>query len=350
MKILRILIGIIAFIIVLGFISELIKEDVVEEPIIEEKHSTYTLPITERGFFIGMVPMPKSEPETTFDDITAAYEEVGQIGDVTMVWGTPSGIGLYEKLKQSQVVTAVRVYGLKPVLTLNFHTIKEIPGQGLKVVIDAPEGVEADASDEEFRELWVDEAKNIAKEFKPEYFSLGNEINDYFYLNPDDLEDYLTLYDQAYKAIKEVSPKTKVMVVFSYTHLIDNNQWDLFERFDNVDVFGLTTYPWKHFSTPDEISNDYYSKLNQYTTKPIAFTEIGWAGDETQQAEFLVKFLELTKNNNLEMINWLFLHETEFSGIGASVFSPETSTIALKKADGTKKEIYNVWLDLKEIK
>jgi len=321
----------------------------IEQEEIKEKHSTYTFPITERDFYIGMVPMPKSEPETTFDDITAAYEEVGQLGEVTMVWGTPSGIGLLEKLKQNQVVTAVRVYGLKPVLTLNFHTIKEIPGEGLKVVIDAPEGVEADASDEEFRELWVQEAKNIAKEFKPEYFSLGNEINDYFYLNPDDLEDYLTLYDQAYKAIKEVSPKTKVMVVFSYTHLIDNNQWDLFERFD-VDVFGLTTYPWKHFSTPDEIETDYYSKLNQYTSKPIAFTEIGWAGDETQQAEFLVKFLDLTKDNDLEMINWLFLHETTLSGIVGAVSDPATSTIALKKADGTKKEIYNVWLDLKEIK
>ena len=53
-----------------------------------------------------------------------------------MVWGNPGGIGLYEKLKQNQVVTAVRVYGLKPVLTLNFHTIKQVPGEGLKPVVD----------------------------------------------------------------------------------------------------------------------------------------------------------------------------------------------------------------------
>jgi hypothetical protein len=319
-----------------------------EENTESQKHSLYSLPFTERNFYIGMVPTPESIPETTFEDILSAYEEAGQLGEVTMVWGSPGGIGLYEKLKENQVVTAVRVYGLKPVLTLNFHTIKQVENEGLKPVIDTPDGIAADASNPEFRQLWVNEARKIAREFQPEYFSLGNEINDYFHYNPGDFEDYLSLFDEAYTAIKQVSPDTKVMVVFSYTHLIENNQWYLFDRFNKVDIYGLTTYPWKHFHSPGEIDKDYYSRLNQYITKPVAFTEIGWAGSETEQAEFLIRFLDLTVNINIEMINWLFLHETEFSGIGESVFSPESETIALKKADGTKKEIYNVWLDLKE--
>ena len=100
---------------------------------------------------------------------------------------------------------------------------------------------------------------------------------------------------------------------------------------------------------PGEIEGDYYYKMNQYITKPVTFTEIGWAGDETEQTEYLIKFLELTKDVDKEMVNWLFLHEIELKGIGKSVFSPESTTIALKKADGSKKEIYDVWLDLKEI-
>ena len=145
------------------------------------KHSPHSLPLTQRSYYIGMVPTPKSVPETTFDDITAAYEETGQLGEVTMVWGSPGGIGLYEKLKQNRVITAVRVYGLKPVVTLNFHTIKQVQGEGLKLVIDAPKGIVAEASNLEFRRLWVNEARNIALEFQPEYLSLGNEINDYFH-------------------------------------------------------------------------------------------------------------------------------------------------------------------------
>ncbi|NYT19819.1 MAG: hypothetical protein GKC08_05980 [Methanosarcinales archaeon] len=102
------------------------------------KYSEYDLPITERSFLIGVVPTPRSVPESTFEDLTAAYEEAGMLGEVTMIWTNPGGIGKYEKLRQNQVVTAVRVYGLKPVITLNFHTIKEIQGEGLVLAIDAP--------------------------------------------------------------------------------------------------------------------------------------------------------------------------------------------------------------------
>jgi hypothetical protein len=286
-----------------------------------------------RSFYIGLVPTPKSVPETTFDDINDAYKEVGDIAEVTMIW-TGENIGQTEKLKQSRVVTAVRVYGLKPVLTLNFATIKEIPGEGLQYVIDAPDGVKADLSDPEFR---------------PEYLSLGNEINDYFHLHPEELDSYLSLFDQAYAAIKQASPQTKVFVVFSFTHLIDNNQWDMFGKFEGADMIGLTTYPWKHFDSPGEITNDYYKRIQTYTSRPIAFTEIGWL-PENQQADFLVKFLELTKGMDLEMVNWLFLHEMEVTGVAGSVSDPETGKISLKRKDGTKKEVYDVWLDLKGMK
>ncbi|NIO22621.1 MAG: hypothetical protein GTN38_01155 [Candidatus Aenigmarchaeota archaeon] len=317
------------------------------EPGETTKHSEHDLPITSRSFYIGVVPSPKSIPETTFDDINDAYREVGEIGEVTMIW-TGENIGQAEKLKQNRVVTAVRVYGLKPVLTLSFATIKEVSGSGLQYVVDAPEGVNADLSDSEFRNLWVNEAGKIAEEFKPEYLSLGNEINDYFYLHPEELKDFLTLFDEAYSAIKEASPQTKVFVVFSFTHLIDNNQWDLFGRFEKADMIGLTTYPWKHFDSPAEITSDYYKRIETYTNKPIAFTEIGWI-PENQQAEFLVKFLELTKGMNIEMVNWLFLHEMEITGIAGSVSDPETGKISLKRKDGTRKEIYDLWLDLKEL-
>lgn len=308
-----------------------------------------------RNFYLGVVPTPKNFPNSTFDDITAAYEETGKIAEVTMVW-TGVNIGQTEKLKQNRVITALGVYGLKPILTLNFATIKEIPGKGLQYVIDAPEGVKADLDDPQFRSQWIGEAKSLAEEFRPPYLSLGNEINDYFYLHPDDLKKYFSLYDEAYKEIKAVSPKTKVFVVFSYTHLIDNNQWDLLRQFNGQsDLIGLTTYPRAHFDDPSQIPEDYYTRLNDYVDKPIAFTEIGWpstpaTGDsEKKQADFLTKFLELTKVMNIEMINWLFLHETEIGGVAGKIVDPGTASISLKNKDGTEKEVYGVWLRIKKI-
>ncbi len=47
------------------------------------------------------------------------------------------------------------------------------------------------------------------------------------------------------------------------------------------------------------------------------------------------------------MINWLFLHELDLTdGMGESIYSPETGTSALKRADGTKKPVYLIWEDL----
>lgn len=315
-----------------------------------------TLPITERNFYIGLVPTPKSTPGITFDDLVAAYHETGKIAEISMVWTDPAGIGEYNKLTQNRVITALKVYGLKSVVTLNFATVEQVPGEGLKYVIDAPPGVNGSLADPQFRRQWIEEATNIAADFQPDYFSLGNEINDYFYFHPEDLEEYLSLYDESRAGIKAASPNTKVFVVFSLNHMIDNNQFDLLATFnDRVDLIGFTTYPWQQYNDPADIPEDYYSRLGTLVNKPLAFTEIGWpssqeqGSSEKEQAEFLVRFLELTKGMNLEMVNWLFLHEPQLSGIAALVSKPGTNTISLRNADGSQKEIYSVWLALKAL-
>jgi len=314
------------------------------------KHSTYDLPITERSFYLGLVPTPITEPETTWDDIIASYEETAEIAEIAMVWTDHGEVSQYEKLKQNKVITGVRVYGLIPVVTLNVATIVEVPEFGLRYALISPENIEADLSNQEYREWWVSEARNIARDFQPEYMSLGNEINDYFHAYPEQLDDYLSLLEESYQAIKEESPDTKVMVVFSYTHLYELENYDLFNQFDEyVDLFGLTSYPHKEFEFPDRIDSSYYSKINDYTDKPIAFTEIGWIGPEKEQAQFLVEFLELTQDMNLEMVNWLFLHEMELTGILQNITYNGTGDMSLKYANGTEKEVYKVWLDLKDI-
>ena len=310
-------------------------------------------PPPSRVFLLGIVPTPRSIPNTTFQDLVDAYQEAATLAEVAMVWVEPSGIGQYAKLRKNRVITAMNVYGLKSVVTLNFWSVKRVPGKGLTVTVDAPDFVAAELSNPEFRKLWVQEARMIAKEFKPDYFSLGNEINDYFYLHPGDLDDFVSLYDDAYAEIKKVSPSTKVFVVFSYTHMIDNEQFALLERFDKrVDLIGLTTYPWKHFDNPQEIDLDYYKKIKNYISKPIAFTEIGWisskegGSSEEEQAEFLKQFFNLVEDLDLEMVNWLFLHEIKVTGIIASVTDSSTSTISLKNADGSRKKVYYEWLNL----
>ncbi|MFH1394201.1 MAG: glycosyl hydrolase 53 family protein [Candidatus Micrarchaeota archaeon] len=314
-----------------------------------------TLEGDSRSFYVGVVPNPKGGADAGWEEVVEAYNETKQIAEVTMLWTNPGGIGQYNRIRETRAVEGARLYGLEPVITLSFATIKEVHGEGLKYVIDAPEGVEPSLADPEFRRLYKMEARSIADEFRPQYMSLGNEINDYFILNPDEYPEYLTLFGETYSEIKEVSPETKVFIVFSYTHLIDNGQWDMIEDFDGrADLIGLTTYPWHHFENPDGIGADYYSRLSRHTGKPIAFTEIGWpsaedvGSSEMEQKRFLEVFLERTDGMDMEMVNWLFLHDTLIEGVAGSVSDEAVGTVALRNMDGSKKAVHAVWFGLKE--
>lgn len=312
-----------------------------------------SLPLSERGFLMGLVPNPANSPNSSFEDLVKAYEETGKIAEIGMVWVEKQGIGEFEVLKRNRVTTALRVYGLKLFLTLNFATVRVGAG-GLRYEVEAPVGLTPSLSAPEFREAWMEEAKRIAEEFKPEYFSLGNEVNDYFCFHPEDQEPYFTLLEETYVTVKRVSPNTKVLVVLSYDRLLQNQQWGLLQELSKrVDVVGFTTYPYRIFASPDAIPQDYYSRVGQYLDKPIAFTEIGWSSSENSenvQASFLLRFLELTKDMNLEMVNWLFLHETVIENTLGHLSDPEIGTVALKKADGREKEVYRVWTKLKRLK
>ncbi|HID73055.1 TPA: hypothetical protein EYP38_03875, partial [Candidatus Micrarchaeota archaeon] len=198
-----------------------------DEPEQPQPDEPVLAPEDGRSFYLGVVPNPKGGAEASWEDIVDAYNETKQIAQVTMLWTNPGGIGQYNRIRETRAVEGARLYDLEPVITLSFATIKEVPGEGLKYVVNAPEGVEPSLADPEFRRLYIMEARSIADEFHPQYMSLGNEINDYFILNPDEYDEYLTLFDEAYSGIKEVSPETKVFVVFSYTHLIDNEQWSM---------------------------------------------------------------------------------------------------------------------------
>ncbi|MEM3031167.1 MAG: hypothetical protein QXH27_05545 [Candidatus Micrarchaeia archaeon] len=318
------------------------------------KYSSYELPIGERSFYLGVVPTPKSIPAITQQGLVDAYAEAGKLGEVTMVWPSGGWHGACQRLQSSRTVEAVRNMGLKPVINLNFYTIAEVPGKGLQVVPDAPAGVNASLRNAEFRRLFVEEVRDCSRMFKPEYLSLGNEVGAFYATNPDAFDDYVSLYGEAYDAVKQESPGTKVFAVFSLNQLENANQWQLIGKFgQKLDLLGITTYPWMNYSSPKDMPDSYYQRLGGYTSKPVAFTEIGWVSassagsSENEQAEYLVRFLNLTKGMRVEMVNWLFLHEpAAIGGTAGAMSAAETKTIALKNSDGSEKEVYGVWKDL----
>ena len=167
----------------------------------------------------------------------------------------------------------------------------------------------------------MDKYKNKIK-----YLGLGVEVNNY-----QDYDNYLRNYNLLYDAVKDEFSDINVFPIFQYEYLRglkgglfggvnDENKarWNLIQNI-NSDFIGFTTYPGLIYKSPDEIPEDYYLKIESYANKPIIFTEIGWfsegpAGWESsddEQARFIQRYFELTKDLDVRVNIWLHLYEQE---------------------------------------
>jgi len=128
----------------------------------------------------------------------------------------------------------------------------------------------------------------------------------------------------------------------------DKAQWSFIDKFKS-DIVAFTTYPCLVYKDPSEIPEDYYTEINSYVSKPIAFTEIGWysedyppgwESDEEEQAEFIKTFFTLTKDLNLEITIWSFMYDPD-------TIKPFDS-MGLRNDDGTARLAWNAWLEEEE--
>lgn len=144
----------------------------------------------------------------------------------------------------------------------------------------------------------------------------------------------MEFYDRVYTAVKQASPDTKVFTIFQFEYMKKNNEWQLLSQF-KTDIAAFTTYPFILYSSVSDIPSDYYAEIALHTSKPIAFTEIGW---QNAEPEFISLFFEQTKqmNPDPEFAVWGFLYDQ-------NVQEP-FNTMGLLKSDGTKKQGWDEWM------
>jgi hypothetical protein len=208
------------------------------------------------------------------------------------------------------------------------------------------------------RKTYLRSVVDFAEAYHPPYLAIGVETNRIYIKSEANFENFVTLYNEAYDAVKKVSPDTKVFTVFQYellkghtlwsTELADESksQWWMLELF-KTDTVAFTTYPCLVFKDPSDIPNDYYKEIREHTLKPIIFSEIGWHSEESpagwessevEQAAFILRYNELTKNLSVEISVWSF------------VFDPNTiepfRSMGLFRDDDTSKPAWDSWVKI----
>jgi hypothetical protein len=327
------------------------------EPVLLEPADTPSLP--SAGFFRGFTSiLPVDE------DFESAYQRAAEYADFVNIWtGIPeSGYwDLAEYLDgwwgENFVEKPVRGNGMFPVINLSF--MDRDADTGL-LKLKTPEGKEHwTLSDPDFRDAYKQAAIDCVKASRPLYLSLGNEVNRWYEQsgyddeNPNGFQQFVSLYEETYNAVKELSPQIRVFCIFSREIVNENREADLsvlrlFDT-DKLDVLAFTSYPFavSNISSIDDIPDDYYSRALEYIedpNKPFGFTEIAWSslesfGGEQAQAEFLknvVGRLTTAQGVNLHMLAWWTLTDLENDPHGTGLIS----------RDGREKPVYDVWKDL----
>ncbi len=256
--------------------------------------------------------------------------------------------GDWQELENSKgspevISSLASTYGYTPLIEAQFFTQSD--GKLLR------------ALNEENKQAYMESAILFVKKHKPKYLALGIEVNALYEKSPGDFDDFVAFYNKLYDAVKAESPDTNVFTVFQLEKMKGLNgglfggindpaksQWQLLDKF-KLDIAAFTTYPSLIYATPSEIPADYYVGIKSHTTKPIAFTEIGWhsaaspkgwESSEEEQVEFVKRFFTLTSDLNSEFEIWSFLYDQ-------NTIEPFNS-MGMYTKDGTQKQAWAEWI------
>jgi hypothetical protein len=302
----------------------------------------------ERGFLMGVLPIPKEGQ--SFEE---AYQEIAAYCEFVPVWGKPSPF--YELANDLSgdwgkifVDTYIRGNDMIPLIHVSFIDAG--------VTLKTPSGMEATLSDHEWRTLYKKAVLEVVAGSHPLYMSLGNEVNRWYEkygadeTDPHGFHNYVTLYEELYDAVKEISPETKVFCTFSREIVSENREADLdvLKLFnpEKIDILVFTSYPYavQGINKPSDIPDDYYVRVAEYMPgKPVGFSEVAWSsldvfGGEQGQADFLRDLcgrLTTHQGVDLHFLGWPWLCDLS-----------EDDTTGLIKKDGTEKQAYTVWKEL----
>ena len=218
----------------------------------------------------------------------------------------------------------------------------------------------------------------IVRTFRPRYLGLASEINTYADAHPDDFVNFLTLYEEVYRAVKAEAPDTQVFVTFQWEDLNnlfpgDNEgrqpyavNWEQVEAFEpRLDLWVISSYPFVAFPSGSAIPPTYYTPLLERTGKPLAVAEGGYtsapvgpfAGTPEDQVDYL-EAVQAQLGRRLRFWVYLLLSDFDHDSYAAAMRASgtnqaDTSTlglfeaVGLQQSDGTPKPGLAVWDQLR---
>jgi hypothetical protein len=305
-------------------------------------------------FDTGIAITPRNFPAHSLEDVDSAFQTAAGLADHAVF------IYQWHELNMNvvrQMVEKSKKSGLKTILGLSPTTLD----QGRKELDLPPDirrkaGAQVSFANPVIRRAFVKSARTLAR-LTPPYLCLATEIN---FLALQRLNEYLhfaSLYKEAYRAVKQISPETKVFVSFQWerVRILDSREPHKIKEHSKVidifrpqlDVIGLTTYPAPFHGSPADLPNDYYFWMYQHieSADEVLLMEVGWpsggTGSQAEQQAFIQRLPKLLCRVNLSVIAWALLHD-----VALAEFDANLNTVGLISSEGQKKPGYTDFKNL----
>jgi hypothetical protein len=213
--------------------------------------------------------------------------------------------------------------------------------------------------DQEVRDAFIAYVKYVALNYEPQLLALGTEINMYWEQQPEDFENFLSLYFEAYDVVKGISPDTLVFPTFQLEAMQDLlspdgdpvEEWSLLQRFEpKLDVVALSTYPSFVYDSINDMPTDYISRVKHYADRPIAIASAGYSsgsgrdglneGTEMEQMGFVRFLLQEADRLDMPFVIW---GEACDPAVPADPPFDLYAHTGLCRSDGSFKSAWQIW-------
>jgi hypothetical protein len=212
--------------------------------------------------------------------------------------------------------------------------------------------------------------RRMIREFKPDYFNYGIEVNMLAWSNPAGFRKFLVMAKEVYKVLKNENANLPIFLSFQidvYHKDQKNQEQALRHLLPYTDYMAVSCYPYMEgypniegHSNPEDLPQDWFSRLAELApSKPFAIAETGWTakdvdvvlknlltgaahvpGNEKWQARYTRFILEESHRLGGRFVVW-------FVGRDFATVNSETAKwwhhSGMADRDGNSRESLQIW-------
>ncbi len=306
---------------------------------------------------LAMIPTPSND---NVSGIVAAIKEARENGVDVLDW--------YLSWKTLDGNWTVSDYLMEP-LAYEGRSAAMVEVIHTTVLPEYPRGYKS-FDDPGFKDDFADFSAEFVKRYKPDYYFVGGEVDDYLYNHRDKIPAFKEILHVTREKVKQANPTTKFGFVVTYHDALTHNATDIAKTLaPEADLIAYTSYGYTGAFVFDNISRgvSYLNGVRDIVPgKSYAILETGWSSSarlnssEEKQAEFVREYFTFINSTDAEFVKWWGIHDgknctesaksfmTEMPWLenDASFMVPFTEymcSLGLKHSDGTPKKAWGVW-------